>query len=103
GETPMGARITPSGWEIDLPEGIPLEVDHFPVKIGPVHGRSSPEPKFETSLSVPPISLDPLAQGLCLDQGHRTLPARLRVDFPRLEIAPGSIDPTGTVHLDLFD
>jgi hypothetical protein len=93
-------------------ENLPLEVPGIPFHLGtfsgaldlkPAKGAEEEGPQYylKTHLEVPPLGLERLSTPFCLPK--RLPPALLSVRFPKLELYNGTIDPEGTVRVNLFE
>jgi hypothetical protein len=85
---------------------IPLDVDGLVLRIESIGGSAQLSPfqyHLDTRISLEPTPLEQLALPLCLEKpGSRILPAKVRIDLPKIDLTSGDIDLTGFIRADLF-
>ena len=83
---------------------IPLLVDGIPLQLGAPSGELGIGPfnlALETSLSIPMLEVHRILDPLCVPSAHIP-PIGVGLQFPKIEVTEDSVDPTGSVHAELF-
>ncbi|OFZ55530.1 MAG: hypothetical protein A2428_08200 [Bdellovibrionales bacterium RIFOXYC1_FULL_54_43] len=81
---------------------LPLHIDDVPSKIGALRlMRDGKDLNLETSVLIQSAELASLARAFCLPTEY-VPPAKLTVQFSKLEISPDMFNPVGGARLDLF-
>ncbi len=97
---PMKFSVSKEGQAV-IPQGIPLQIDGLPLKIGSLRSHGSGEKwRLLGSLELAEISIERLARGFCAT--GLVAPATIAARFPKAEISTDSVDLLGGIKIDLF-
>ena len=101
-----GNKSEAGDFYLQTTKDLPLEVIGVPLKIGALQGKVYPSGhpsgyELWTSAQLAPIPIHAIAKGLCID-GLKIPPGTLQMDFSKIELTPGSIEPQGGGEARLF-
>ena len=81
---------------------LPLKLQNSPLKFGSLDGTLSlPSYTLTTSVKLASTDVGSFADSLCI-KPNRIPPAKIEMNFSKVEFSPGTVDPTGKIHIDLF-